>query len=88
MLDTVDRLTCTDAVGVIGKGQGVSTVGSGCKLSAFLPCKSIAVVVIQRVADGIIGDSCALIRSQQIALIRNSSEHVHCNPKYSRHFFV
>ena len=67
MLNTVDCLTCTDTVGIVGEGQSVGTVGSGCKLSAFRPCEGIAVVVIQRVADGIIGDSCALIRSQQIA---------------------
>lgn len=67
MLDTVDCLTCTDAVGVVGEGQGVGAVGGGCKLSAFLPCEGIAVVVIQRVADGVIRDSRALIRSQQIA---------------------
>ena len=67
MLYSIDCLTCTDTVGVVGEGQGVGAVSGGCKLSAFLPCEGIAVVVIQRVADGIIGDSRALIRSQQIA---------------------
>ena len=88
MLHPIDCLTCTDTVSIVGKGQIIGAVSSGRKLSAFLPCEGIAVVVIQRVADGVIRDSRALIRSQQIALIRNSSEHVHCNPKYSRHFFV
>ena len=50
MLNTVDCLTCTDTVGIVGEGQSVGTVGSGCKLSAFRPCEGIAVVVIQRVA--------------------------------------
>ena len=67
MLNTVDCLTGADAVSVIGEGQSVGAVGGGCKLSAFLPCEGIAVVVIQRVADGVIRDSRALIRSQQIA---------------------
>ena len=49
-LNTVDRLTGADAVSVIGEGQGVGAVSSGCKLSAFLPCEGISVIVIQRVA--------------------------------------
>ena len=67
MLNTVDRLTGTDTVGVVGEGQIIGAVGGRCKLSAFRPCEGIAVVVIQRVADGVIRDSCTLVRGQQIA---------------------
>ena len=67
VLNTVDCLTGADAVSVIGEGQGIGAVGSRCKLSAFHPCEGISVVVIQRVADGVIGNGSSLIRSQQIA---------------------
>ena len=72
MLNTVDRLTGADAVGVVGEGQGVGAVGSGRKLSSLLPCEGIAVVIGQRVADVIVRDGNSgitvrgLIRGQQI----------------------
>ena len=66
MLNTVDCLTGADTVGVVGEGQIIGAVGGGRKLSAFCPCELVTVVVVDRVTDGIIGDSRALIRSQQI----------------------
>ena len=67
MLNTVDCLTGADTVGVVGEGQIIGAVGGGRKLSAFCPCELVTVVVVDRVTDGVIGDSHALIRSQQIA---------------------
>ena len=51
MLNTVDCLTGTDTVGVVGEGQIIGAVSSGRKLSSLLPCEGIAVVVIQWVTN-------------------------------------
>ncbi len=64
---TVHGLLHTQAFGIIHKGSGQTAVDltHGCQLTAVLPgvCPR---AVIQRVANGVIGDSCPIVRSQQI----------------------
>ena len=68
MLYPVCSLGCTDAFFVILEGQ-ISRAADGCKLSAVLPSEGVAqsVVVAQRIADGIVGEACAVILGELIA---------------------
>ena len=68
MLYAVGGLGGTDAFFVILERKGCSAI-NGSKLSAVLPSKGVVqpVVIAQRIADGIVGNGCAVVLGELIA---------------------
>ena len=59
-------------IGIVQEGQSCSIgQGHGIELSAVLPSEGVAqpVVVAQRIADGIVGNGCAVVLGQLIVSV-------------------
>ena len=64
---TVDGLGSPQAVGIVGKAQVLTALGSSCHFPALLPGEVPAVVVTCGIANGVVGDGGTVILGQQVA---------------------
>ena len=68
VLNTVDCLTGSQTVGIIGVADSIGAVAGICEPSALRPCErpTVTVIVAGGIAHGIVGDTLAINRSQQV----------------------
>ena len=68
VLNTIDCLSGSQTVCVIGVADGIRSIAGVCKPSALCPCErpSCTIVIADGVAHGIVGDTLAINRSQQV----------------------
>ena len=68
VLNSVDHLTGSQTVGIIGIADGIRSIAGICEPSALRPCECppCAVVVAGGIAHGIVSDALTVNRSQQV----------------------